>query len=158
MVKNLPVMRETWVRSPGWDDPLEKAVATHSSMLVWRIPMDRGSVAGYSPWGHKSDTTERLSLHFTLVMSTFKTSAYEIVKSMGWDQRENKYREGKEPRTTLRNSKIDCQSRVRWACKMNWARAVKRSSDNNVTEIRGKDCFNKGVVYHISLFNPSNFM
>ena len=73
-------------------------------------PMDRGSMAGYSPWGHKSDTTERLSLHFTLVISTFKTSAYERVKSMGWDQRENKYREGKEPRTTLRNSKIDCQS------------------------------------------------
>ena len=38
MVKNLPVMRETWVRSLGWEDPLEKGMATHSSILAWRIP------------------------------------------------------------------------------------------------------------------------
>ena len=37
-VKNPPVMRETWVRSLGWEDPLEKAKATHSSILAWRIP------------------------------------------------------------------------------------------------------------------------
>ena len=37
MVKNLPTMQETWVRSLGWDDPLEKGRATHSSILVWRI-------------------------------------------------------------------------------------------------------------------------
>ena len=38
MVKNLPAMRETWVRSLGWADPLEKGKATHSSILAWRIP------------------------------------------------------------------------------------------------------------------------
>ena len=38
MVKNLPAMQETWVRSLGWDDPLEKGMATHSSILAWRIP------------------------------------------------------------------------------------------------------------------------
>ena len=38
MVKNLPVMQETWVRSLGWEDPLEKEKATHSSILAWRIP------------------------------------------------------------------------------------------------------------------------
>ena len=38
MVNNLPAMWETWVRSLGWEDPLEKGVATHSSILVWRIP------------------------------------------------------------------------------------------------------------------------
>ena len=38
LVKNLPAMRETWVQSLGWEDPLEKGKATHSSMLVWRIP------------------------------------------------------------------------------------------------------------------------
>ena len=38
MVKNLPVMQETQVQSLGWDDPLEKGMATHSSILVWRIP------------------------------------------------------------------------------------------------------------------------
>ena len=37
-VKNLPVMQETWVRSLGWKDPLEKGMATHSSILAWRIP------------------------------------------------------------------------------------------------------------------------
>ena len=38
MVKTLPAMLETWVRSLGWEDPLEKGKATHSSILVWRIP------------------------------------------------------------------------------------------------------------------------
>ena len=54
LVKNpSAIMRETWVQSLGWEDPLEKGKATHSSILAWRIP-----------WGRKeSDTTERLSLH-----------------------------------------------------------------------------------------------
>ena len=38
LVKNLPAMWETWVRSLGWEDPLEKGTATHSSILAWRIP------------------------------------------------------------------------------------------------------------------------
>ena len=42
-VKNLPAMRETWVRSLGWEDPLQEGMATHSSILAWRIPMDRGA-------------------------------------------------------------------------------------------------------------------
>ena len=37
-VKNLPAMQETWVRFQGWEDPLEKEMATHSSILAWRIP------------------------------------------------------------------------------------------------------------------------
>ena len=41
-VKNLPAIRETWVSFVGWEDPLEKGMATHSSILAWRIPMDRG--------------------------------------------------------------------------------------------------------------------
>ena len=45
-VKNLPAMRETWVQSLGWEDPLEKGKATHCSILAWRIPMDRGSWLG----------------------------------------------------------------------------------------------------------------
>jgi len=43
MVKNLSTMRETWVQSLGWEDPLEKGMATHSTILAWRIPMDRGA-------------------------------------------------------------------------------------------------------------------
>jgi len=38
MVNNLPTIQETWVRSLGWEDPLEKGIAIHSSTLVWRIP------------------------------------------------------------------------------------------------------------------------
>ena len=38
MVKNLPAMLETWVQSLGWEDPLEKGMVTHSSILAWRIP------------------------------------------------------------------------------------------------------------------------
>ena len=61
MVKNLPAVQETWVRSLGLEDPLKKEMATHSNILScesygWR------NLAGYSPWGLKeSDTTERLS-------------------------------------------------------------------------------------------------
>ena len=38
MVRNLPAMQETWVQSLGWEDPLEKRMATHSNVLDWRIP------------------------------------------------------------------------------------------------------------------------
>ena len=55
LVKNLPAMQETWIRSLGWEDPLEKGMATHSSILAWRI---HGHEL-YGPWGHKeSGTTE----------------------------------------------------------------------------------------------------
>ena len=43
MVKNLPAMQETWVQPLGWEDALEEGMATHSSILAWRIPMDRGA-------------------------------------------------------------------------------------------------------------------
>ena len=43
MVKNLPAMQETWVQVPGWEDTLEESMATHSSLLAWRIPMHRGA-------------------------------------------------------------------------------------------------------------------
>ena len=43
MVKNLPAVLETWVGSLDWEDPLEEGMATHSSILAWRISMDRGA-------------------------------------------------------------------------------------------------------------------
>ena len=53
LVKNPPAMQDTWVRSLGWEDPLEKGKATHISVLAWRIPWAEESM------GHKeSDTTE----------------------------------------------------------------------------------------------------
>ena len=62
-VKNLPAMQETWVRSLNWEDPLEKTMATHSSILAWRIPWteEPGGLQGYSPWGCKElDMMEQL--------------------------------------------------------------------------------------------------
>ena len=58
MVKNLPAMQETWVLSLGQEDPLKKGMATHSSILAWRIPWTE-EPGGPSPWGCKElDTTE----------------------------------------------------------------------------------------------------
>ena len=62
-VKNLPTTRETWVQSLGQEDPLEKGMATHSSILAWRIPWTEElgrlqSVHGVA----ELDTTERLTL------------------------------------------------------------------------------------------------
>ena len=61
MVKHLPAMRETWVQSLGQEDPLEKEMANHSSILAWEIPWKEGP-GGYSPWGCKElDTSEQLN-------------------------------------------------------------------------------------------------
>ena len=61
MVKNLPVMQETRVRSLGWEDPLEKGMATHSIFLPGESHGQRFLV-GYSPWGRKGlDTSEQLT-------------------------------------------------------------------------------------------------
>ena len=46
MIKNPPATQETWVRSLGWEDPMEEVIATHSSIPDWRIPMDRGAWQG----------------------------------------------------------------------------------------------------------------
>ena len=67
MVKNLPKMQETWVRPPDWEDPLEKAMATHSSILVWRIPLTeepgRLQSMGLQRVGHNWATNT--TLHYT---------------------------------------------------------------------------------------------
>ena len=58
LVKSLPAMQETWVQSLGWEDPLEKEMATHSSILAWRIPWTE-EPGGLESMGHKElDTTE----------------------------------------------------------------------------------------------------
>ena len=58
-------MRETWVRSLGQEDSVEKEMATHSSTLAWKIPWTEELGVGYCPWGSKgSGTTERLHFHF----------------------------------------------------------------------------------------------
>ena len=59
MVKNLPAIQKTWIGSLGWEDPLEKGMATHSSILAWGIPWTEEPGRLYSSWGHKeSNMTE----------------------------------------------------------------------------------------------------
>ena len=53
MVKNPPAVPETWVQSLGWEDPMEEGMATHSSILAWRIPMDRGACQAAVHEGHE---------------------------------------------------------------------------------------------------------
>ena len=63
MVKNPTARWETWVQSLGCEDPWQEGMATHSSILAWRIPW-RESLVGCSPQGHKElNTTEPLSMH-----------------------------------------------------------------------------------------------
>ena len=68
-LKRLPAMWETWVRSLGWEDPLKKEMATHSSILAWRIPWTE-ELGGLQSTGRKeSDTIERLHFHFHCIIN-----------------------------------------------------------------------------------------
>ena len=60
MAKNLPSMKEMQVGSLGWEDALEKGMATHSNILAWRIPMERGAWRATVYGVAESDTTEQL--------------------------------------------------------------------------------------------------
>ena len=67
MVKNLPAMWETWVQSLGWEYPLERGRAAHSSILAWRIPWTEEPGGLHSPWGHKElGMTEQLNMAHSL--------------------------------------------------------------------------------------------
>ena len=64
MVNNLPTVQETWFRSLGWEDPLKDGIATHSSILAWRIPMNRGAWQATVHGGCKElDMTEHTHTH-----------------------------------------------------------------------------------------------
>ena len=64
-VKCLSAMQETQVRSLGWEDPLEKEMAAHSSILAWKIPWTEKRGRLLCPWGRKElYTIERLHCHF----------------------------------------------------------------------------------------------
>ena len=75
MVKNLPVMRETQVQSLGWEDPLENEIATHSSILAWKISwMEEPGGLQSKESKRVGHTTERLHFHF---LFTFQYSCLE---------------------------------------------------------------------------------
>ena len=85
LVKNLPAMLETWVQSLGWEDPLEKGTATHSSILAWRIPRTK------EPGGLQAMGLQRVArphdfhFHFKLThSSTGKESACNASGDLSW--------------------------------------------------------------------------
>ena len=81
MVKHLSTMWETWVQSLGWEDPLEKEMATTPVFLPGKFHGQR-RLAGYSPWGlEESDTIKRQS---TLIQALYKCLLKERRKSNGW--------------------------------------------------------------------------
>ena len=70
MVKNLPVVQEIWVQTLGWEDPLEKEMATHSSILAWEIPRTEEPAGlqsmGSQRVGHDLETEEQQQLYCIL--------------------------------------------------------------------------------------------
>ena len=67
LVKNLPAVQETQVRFLGWEDSLENEMATHSSILAWRIPWTEEPGRLQSLWLQESDTTQRLNHNYPIL-------------------------------------------------------------------------------------------
>ena len=78
MVKNTLAMWETWIQSLGLEDPLEKGMATHSSILTWRIPMDRGAWWATVHEVTESDTTKHSTAQPTFIVSRQKIPAGRV--------------------------------------------------------------------------------
>ena len=98
MVKNPPAIQETWVRSLGREDPLDEGMATPSSILAWRIPMDRGAWQTTVHGGRKeSDMTEQLST----VQSRCGANPHEALSQVNLRKR---YANAHEP--WLKDSKV----------------------------------------------------
>ena len=69
-VKNPPAMQETWVQSPGWEDPLEEGIGNPLPYSCLENPHEQRCLVGCSPWGRKeSDTTEWLSTYISLLLT-----------------------------------------------------------------------------------------
>ena len=77
-MKNLPAVQKAWVQSAGREYDLEEGMATHSSVLSWRIPWT-GSLVDHSLRSHKEpDTTEGLSTGWIVMDSTFRSDSFQI--------------------------------------------------------------------------------
>ena len=81
MVKNLPAMQQTEVRSVDQKDPLEQEMATHSSILAWQIPWTR-EPGGLQSMGPQRDTTEHVHLHVVFYMFTNKEVYHQCNSSL----------------------------------------------------------------------------
>ena len=82
LVKNLPAMWEIWVQSLVWEDPLEEGMATHSSILAWRIPMDRGALGTTVSGVTKSQIgLSNFHFHFSFMFKIF-LSEYDSISSL----------------------------------------------------------------------------
>ena len=77
LVKNPPAMWENWVQSLGWEDPLEEGVATHSSVLAWRIPMERGTW-GATVHGVAESQTQLSDFHFHFHVGVHRLSSFPL--------------------------------------------------------------------------------
>ena len=82
MVKRLPTMWDTQVRSLGREDPLEKEMATHSSTLAWKIPWMEEPSRLQSMGSQESDMTERLHFHFLFFMSKTRGGGRKSIRSV----------------------------------------------------------------------------
>ena len=89
-------MQETWVRSLGWEEPLEKGIVTHSRIFAWELYGQR-SLVGSSPWGRKeSDMTERLThtqgvflkSHLFLFIYIWLHQVFAVAQDLGWVMQE----------------------------------------------------------------------
>ena len=78
-VKNLPAMRETWVQFLGWEDPLEEGMSTHSSILAWRIPTDRGAWWATVHRVTKSQTLLKQLIMQVHILATSGGSSMDII-------------------------------------------------------------------------------
>ena len=129
MVKNLPAMRETQVWSLGWEDPLEKGMATHSSILTWRIPWTE--VAG----GLQSMRSQRVGHVWAINTFTLRASLvvaqmlknlpamHEIqVWSLGW---EDSLEKGMDTHSNILAWRVPWTGSLTgyspWGCRHNWA-------------------------------------
>ena len=83
MVKNLPAMQETWFHSLGQEDALEKEMATHSSILAWENPMDRGAWRG-TVHGVTKDSDMTLQLKQQQIVNNFKSMKIHLVLLELW--------------------------------------------------------------------------
>ena len=82
-VKNLPEMQETWVQSLGWEDPPEKGMATHSSVLAWRIPLDRERCLRFQAMGSQRVRHDSASNTLTFHGSVLKEDNMYYLRAHG---------------------------------------------------------------------------